>query len=390
MLLQERADTLLRQAADSGELPGVVAMATTRDATLYEGAFGTRILGHDSAMTVDTVFWLGSMTKALTSACAMQLVEQGRLDLDSPASRWVPELDKALVLEGFDADGKPRTRKPTRPISLRHLLTHTAGFSYEVWSHAIKRYQQECNLPGIFTCRNAALRTPLLFDPGERWEYGISIDFVGKAVEAVSGQKLSTVLTESLFEPLGMRNTAFTITPSMRGRLAKIHQRSADNTLTPLLDLEMPQDPEFEMGGGALYGTAGDYLQFVRLILNGGKANGKQLLRTETVQAMSANQIGQLHVAPLKTAIPSLSNDVDFFPGMTKKWGLSFQITTEQAWTGRSAGSLSWAGVANTYFWIDHARGIGGVYLSQVLPFVDKTSLSLFEAFESAVYQSVD
>lgn len=389
MALKEKVDSLLRKATDSGDVPGVVAMATSRDGTLYEGAFGRRVLGQDAPMTADTVVWIASMTKALTGTAAMQLVEQGTLDLESPASKWVPELASVEVLEGFDAAGKPRTRRPKTAITLRHLLTHTAGFSYEIWSSDIQRYQQACNLPGITTCQNAALGTPLLFDPGERWEYGINIDYVGKAVEAVSGKKLGSVLKENLFEPLGMRDTAFRITAAMRERLAKIHQRGDDGKLTPLMDLEIPQEPEFEMGGGGLYGTAGDYLKFVRMMLNDGRANGNTLLKAETVKKMAANHIGEVLVGPLKTAIPPLSNDVDVFPGMPKKWGLSFLINTQRAPTGRSAGSLAWAGLANTYFWIDRTIGAGGVYLSQVLPFADVKSLPLCAEFERAVYETV-
>jgi CubicO group peptidase (beta-lactamase class C family) len=390
MSLKQDADSLLKKATDSGEVPGVVAMATDRNGSLYEGAFGKRVLGQDAAMTTDTVVWIASMTKALTGAAAMQQVERGKLDLESPASKWVPELASVEVLEGFDAAGQPRTRKPKRPITLRHLLTHTAGFAYEIWSGDIQRYQQAKGLPGITTCQNAALRTPLLFDPGERWDYGINIDFVGKAVEAASGKKLGAALKENLFDPLGMRDTAFKITPAMRERLAKIHQRGDDGKLAPLMELEIPQEPEFEMGGGGLYGTAGDYLKFVRMILNGGKANGTQVLKTDTVKTMAQNHIGNVLVGQLKTAIPPLSNDVDVFPGIPKKWGLSFLINTERAPTGRSAGSLAWAGLANTYFWIDPAKGVGGVYLSQVLPFADVKSLPLFGAFETTVYRNAN
>jgi methyl acetate hydrolase len=389
MSIQERINALLKNATDSGDVPGVVAMATNRDRTLYEGAFGKRVLGQDAPMTTDTVVWIASMTKALTGTCAMQLVERGQLDLESAASKWVPALAEVEVLEGFDAAGKPRTRKPKRAITLRHLLTHTAGFSYEIWNGDIQRCQEAHGIPGITTCQNAALRTPLLFDPGERWEYGTNIDFVGKAVEAVSGKKLGAVMKENLFEPLGMTDTAFKITPSMRQRLAKIHQRGDDDKFTPLMDLEIPQEPEFEMGGGGLYGTAGDYLKFVRMILNGGSANGKQVLKPETVKTMSMNHMGEALMGPLKTAMPPLSNDVDVFPGMPKKWGLSFMINTEKAPTGRAPGSLAWAGLANTYFWIDPITGVGGVYLSQVLPFVDKKSLPLFGEFETAVYRSL-
>jgi CubicO group peptidase (beta-lactamase class C family) len=390
MSLKQDADALLKKATDSGDVPGVVAMATDRTGSLYEGAFGKRVLGQDAAMTPDTVVWIASMTKALTGAAAMQQVERGKLDLESPASKWVPELAAVEVLEGFDATGQPRTRKPKRPVTLRHLLTHTAGFAYEIWSGDIQRYQQAKGLPGITTCQNAALRTPLLFDPGERWDYGINIDFVGKAVEAATGRKLGAALKENLLDPLGMRDTAFKITPAMRERLAKIHQRGDDGKLTPLMELEIPQEPEFEMGGGGLYGTAGDYLKFVRMILNGGKSNGAQVLKPETVKTMAENHIGHVLVGQLKTAIPPLSNDVDVFPGIPKKWGLSFLINTERAPTGRSAGSLAWAGLANTYFWIDPAKGLGGVYLSQVLPFADAKSLPLFGAFETAVYRNAN
>jgi methyl acetate hydrolase len=386
--LKQLADALLRRAADAGDVPGVIAMAANRDGTLYEGGFGKRVLGQGTPMTLDTVVWIASMTKALTSTAALQLVERGQLDLESPVRRWVPEIGDALVLEGFDATGQPRTRRPRRPITLRHLLTHTAGFAYEFWSDAIQQYQKAKGVPGITSCRNAALRTPLLFDPGERWGYGISIDWVGKAIEAVSGNRLGQHLTDNVLAPLGMRDTAFRITPSMRDRLARIHQRGDDGELTAI-DLEIPQEPEFEMGGGGLYGTAGDYLKFVRMILNGGLAGGNRLLKPQTVEMMARNQIGALRVTVLKTAMPSVTNDAEFFPGLEKHFGLGFQINAERAPTGLSPGSLMWAGLANTFYWIDPTQNVGGVYLTQVLPFADTKSAPLFGQFQRAVYQSI-
>jgi CubicO group peptidase (beta-lactamase class C family) len=227
-----------------------------------------------------------------------------------------------------------------------------------------------------------------MFDPGERWLYGINIDWAGKMVEAVSGEPLGVYLHENLFSPLGMDTTAFKITPQMRARLAKVHQRGDAGQLTPI-DFEMTQDPEFEMGGGGIYSTAGDYLMFVRMILNRGKGNGNRVLKPETVDLMSRNAMGDLKVTLLKTIIPPLSHDAEFFPGMPKSWGLSFMINEETAPTGRPAGSLAWAGLANTFFWIDPKTGVGGVYLSQVLPFVDSRTLSLFYGFEKTVYQSL-
>ncbi|WP_448545541.1 serine hydrolase domain-containing protein [Roseiflexus sp.] len=388
MVLKERMDDLLGAAVERGDVPGVVAVVVNREGVLYEGAFGKRNLTTGAPMTIDTVCWIASMTKAITGACTMQLVEQGKLDLDAPAEQWVPILKEAQVLEGWDAEGKPKLRPPTRPITLRQLLTHTAGFSYEFWNADILRYQQVMGVPNIASGRIAALKTPLLFDPGERWEYGISIDFAGLAVEAVSGQKLSAYMQDHLLGPLGMNDTAFKIRPDMRARLATIHARGEDGALAPM-EFELPQDPEFDLGGGGLYGTAGDYARFVRMVLNRGELDGVRVLDAETVDLMCQNVIGDLRVTPMKTVMPQFSNDAEFFPGLPKGWGVTWQVNLEPAPTGRSAGSLQWAGIANSYFWIDPVRGIGGVYMTQILPFADTKSLPLFEAFETEVYRAL-
>ncbi len=390
MSISQTADALLRKATADGSVPGVVAGATNRQGSIYLGGFGERVLGGGDEMTPDTVGWLASMTKALAGAAAMQLVERGQLDLDAPAAKVVPALGDVQVLEGFAEDGTPRTRAPRRAMTLRHLLTHTAGFSYEIWNASIIAYQTATGTPGIISCQNAALGTPLLFDPGDRWEYGINMDWVGQMVEAVSGQRLGEYFRDHLLQPLGMRDTAFRITEEMRSRLAKIHQRVEDGSLVPQMDLELPQEPEVELGGAGLYGTIEDYLCFIRMMLNRGRANGEQVLAPETVDAMCQNQMGACRVAPLKTVIPPYSNDADFFPGMPKTWGFSFMINTEDAPTGRTAGSLGWAGLANCYFWIDPAKGIGGAYMTQVLPFADEQSLPLYLAFEQAVYEGLD
>ena len=386
--LKQSADEVLEGGVDAGDVPGVIAMATTPGGTIYEGAFGKRALDQDTAMSLDTVVWIASMTKALTGAAAMQQVEQGKLSLDTPAAKIYPPLDEIRVLTGWDSNGKPITRKPKRPITLRHLLTHTAGFAYELWNTDIQQYQKVMDLPGIGACKNDSLKMPLMFDPGDRWEYGINIDFAGKMVETVSGQRLGEYFQENLFGPLGMDSTGFKITPDMRARLAKVHQRSPEGVLAPI-EFEMTQEPEFEMGGGGTYSTAGDYLEFVRMMLNRGKGNGNQILNPETVALMSRNAMGNNRVTMLKTAIPPLTNDAEFFPGMVKSWGLSFMINDHEAPTGRSRGSLAWAGLANTYYWIDQRQGVAGVYMTQVLPFADAKALPLFYAFEKSVYQSM-
>ena len=381
-------DTLFSQAVESRKMPGIVAVAATDKGTVYEGAFGTREIGKSAPMALDTVVWIASMTKAITATAAMQLVERGKLSLDRPAADVVPELARAQVLDGFEGAGQPRLRAPRRPITLKHLLTHTAGFGYEIWRPEIARYQEVTGTPGITTCTNAALTTPLLFDPGDRWEYGINIDWAGKMVEAVAGQKLDRYFEDHILGPLGMKDTAFKLGAAQRARLSAVHQRDDKGALAPI-EFALPEDPEFLMGGGGLYGTAPDYLAFAQMLMQGGTHKGAQVLRRETVDLMAQNHIGPLEIGAMKSAIPPLSNDVEFFPGMSKKWGLSFLINTQTAPTGRSAGSLAWAGLANTYFWIDRTKRVCGVFLSQVLPFYDHTATDLFGKFETEVYRSV-
>lgn len=378
----QQMSSALREPAESGAIPGVVAAAANAGGTIFEAAFGKRDLGTGAPMTVDTVVWIASMTKAVTGTCAMQLVEQGKLSLDEPIATILPELGRVQVLEGFDAAGKPRLRAARGAITLRHLLTHTSGFAYELWNAEILRYLEVTGTPGIVTCRNAALSLPLVADPGERWEYGISIDWVGKAVEAVSGVKLDRYMRENLFEPLGMSDTTFRLTDEQRRRRATVHARTSDGlTVT---DTELPQDPEFHMGGGGLYSTVSDYLKFTQMILHAGQFNGVRVLQPETVALMSTNAMGSLTCNVMKSAVPPATNDVEFLAGM--KWGLSFLINPDKLPTGRSAGSLAWAGLANSYYWIDPARKVTGVFATQILPFFDPQAVATFEAFESAVY----
>ncbi|MGY8665864.1 serine hydrolase domain-containing protein [Bradyrhizobium sp. UFLA05-109] len=389
MQSKAQIDQVLRQKSDAKAIPGVVAIAATGKDLLYEGAFGKRDLSKPDAMTVDSVFWIASMTKAVTAAGAMQLVEQGRLSLEAPISTVLPDLTSVQVLEGFDASGAPKLRPASRPITLRQLLTHTAGFCYDVWNGDCAQYLEKTGTPNIFSCQNVALKAPIMSDPGTRWEYGINIDFVGKAVEAVSGKKLDAYLHDNLFAPLGMSDTAFKITDNMRQRLVATHARGEDGSLAPI-PFEIEQNPEFHMGGGGLYSTAGDYIKFTQMILNKGRGNGNQVLRPETISTMSQNHIGDLNVTKLTSVAPMYTNDVDLYPEQAKKWGLSFLINTVKTAEGRSAGSFAWAGLANTYFWIDPSRDVTGVILMQLLPFVDKDCLEAFSGFERGVYAGLD
>lgn len=389
MQTNTQIDQILRQKCESKEIPGVVAIAATGDEVIYQGAFGKRDLSKDDPMTLDSVFWIASMTKAVTTAAGMQLVEQGKLSLDEPIGKVLPDLASPQVLEGFDANGAPKLRPAKKPITLRHLMTHTAGFAYDMWNGDMVQYLEKSGTPGITTCQNAALKTPLMTDPGTRWEYGTNIDFVGKAVEAVSGKRLDAYLHDHMFAPLGMNDTGFKINDAMRKRLVGMHARGEDGALAAI-PFELEQAPEFHMGGGGLYGTASDYIKFTQMILNKGRGNGNQLLKPETVALMGENHIGDLTMGKLTTAIGWATNDVDLYPDIVKKWGLSFLINTAKTPEGRSAGSLAWAGLANTYFWIDPARNVAGVILMQLLPFADGKCLEAFAGFERGVYAGLD
>jgi len=386
--MKQAEDSLLKSAVAAGDVPGVIATITTPDKILYEGAFGERAQGQGVAMTMDTVVWLASMTKPIVGAAAMQLVEQGKLSLDEPASKWLPQLAKVKVLTGWDAQGQAVLRAPKSPVTLRHLLTHTAGFTYDIWNADMAKYMKASNIPRAGSGKKAGLDVPLSFDPGTQWEYGINIDWAGQVIEAASGMTLGAYIQKNIAEPLGMTSTGFKISPDMRARMAKVHQREANGKLT-VTQIETNQNPEFEAGGGGLYSTANDYVKFMRMILNKGSGNGHQILKPETVALMSENSIGLLRVKMLPTQNKASSLDAEFFPGVPKTWGLSFMINEEVAPTGRSAGSLAWAGLANTFFWIDPKKNVAGLIFMQVLPFVDQKALALFTNFEKTAYSSL-
>jgi methyl acetate hydrolase len=389
MQSKAQIDQILRQKSEAKEIPGVVAMAANGNEVIYQGAFGKRDLSKTDDMTTDSVFWIASMTKAVTTAGAMQLVEQGKLELDAPIGTLLPDLASPQVLDGFDAKGEPKLRPAKGAITLRQLMTHTAGFCYNMWNGDIGTYLDKTGLPPVTTCKNDALKTPIATDPGTRWEYGTNIDFVGKAVEAASGKRLDAYLRDHLFAPLGMSDTSFKLTESQRKRLVGMHARGEDGALSSI-PFEMEQEPEFHMGGGGLYSTADNYIRFCQMILNKGKGNGNQVLRPETVATMGQNHIGDLNVTKMTTAAPMYTNDVDLYPDMVKKWGLSFLINTAKTPEGRSAGSLAWAGLANTYYWIDPSRNVCGVILMQLLPFADAKCLEAFAGFERGIYDGLD
>ena len=384
--LAAAADVVLDDVVSGNpRVPGVVALATNREGGIYEGAAGVRSLETGQAMTTDTVFAIFSTTKAVTGTACLQLVEDGLLDLDAPAKDYAPDIGELQVLERFDTRGDPVLRPPKRDVTTRMLLLHTAGLAYAFCNEQYHRLAEDCDQPSVATSSKASIMTPLLFDPGDDWEYGSNIDWAGQVVERITGRRLGDVMQERILAPLGMNSTAFTLDADMRRRMAHIHQRGIDGSLE-VLDYELPGDPEIHMGGHGLYSTAEDYCRFIRMWLNDGMGPYGRVLKRNTVEMAAQNGLGDLKIRGLPGVIPTLSNYAEFFPGMPKSWGLTFMINDERAPTGRPAGALAWAGLANLYFWIDRTNGVGGFWATQVYPFADQRSLGGYLDFETAVY----
>ncbi len=388
--LTSQLDPILHYASHrAGGCPGVVALVTDRDDNRYEGAAGVRELGKPEAMTLDTVMAIFSTSKAITGTAIMQLIEEGLLNLTDDAARFVPELAELQVLEGFSESGVPRTRPPRRAITVNDLLLHTSGLCYEFFSADDLRYRTAKGIPTIVSGTLESIKTVLLHDPGARWTYGPNIDWLGLIVERLRGERLGAVLKARIFEPLGMHDIGFTLTPSMRARLAVIHDRAANGMLTPQPDLVLPQPPTMDMGGHGLYASIPEYMKFIRMILNDGMGPHGRVLRAETVARMAQDGLANLRCGAWQSSIPSLTNDGEFFPGLNKGWAYTFMTNRTEAPTGRAAGSLAWAGLSNLFYWIDRANGVGGFWGTQILPFHDAASYPCYLEFETAVYRAL-
>ena len=381
-------DKVLSKPIEAGLVPGVVAVAADDSGVIYEGAFGRRAVGSTEPMTLDSVFRIASMTKAITGTAAMQLVEKGRIGLEQPMGDVLPLVRDVKVLEGFDGDGTPRLRDPKTPVTLRHLLTHTAGYGYDIFNPDLARYVQIAGLPSILSRKNDALRVPLLFDPGSGWEYGIGLDLVGKVIEEVTGEDLESYFRRHILDPLGMRDTGFLLRNDMARRLVGTHMRGPDGK--PIaISIEPMEEAEFHTGGAGLFSTAPDYVTFTRMLLAGGALDGVEVLKPETVKLMARNAIGDLNVPMVRSNNPALALEVETFPGQVKKWGLTFLINTKDIEGFRSAGSLTWGGVHNTYFWIDLEKRITAVALMQILPIGDPHVQETMIGFERALYAAI-
>jgi CubicO group peptidase (beta-lactamase class C family) len=377
-------DQKLREAVERKQVPGVVALVTDRKGVVYQGAFGVADVATGQPLTADSMFRIASMTKAITSTAVMQLVEQGKLTLDDPVEKYLPEMAKLPVFDSFDAKtGNYHLHMTSKPITVRHVLTHTSGLGYPFTSATLRDFKPRAG--------ETYQDGPLLFEPGEKWWYGTSTDIVGRLVEKISGQTLEDYFRQHIFIPLKMTDTSYNVPEQKAARLVAAQQRDGERmdgaivktAVQPGLTIPQP------VGGGGLASTASDYGRFVRMLLNGGELDGARVLKAETVALMGQNQIGNVSVPALASALPR-SRDFSFIADGRDKWGLGFLITTDHVPGKRSAGSLSWGGISNTYFWVDQNRGIAGVILMQYLPFADPAALAVYDAFERAAYQLAD
>jgi len=377
-------DRVLKRAIDAGAAAGVVASAASREGITYLGAAGKRRIDEDAPMTTDSIFRIFSMTKAIAGVAAATLVERGQLNLDAPVADILPEFADLQVLEGFEGD-TPILRAPRRQVTVRQLATHTSGLVYELWNADIQKYLAVTGRPGFLSGTRIGISYPLVFDPGERWDYGVGIDWLGLVIEKISGKRLDIFCRDEIFVPLGMSDTGFECPPNKRGRLAGVHARQENGALVPIT-LDPPSSPEVYGAGYGLYSTARDYMTFLLMLLNEGRYNGAQILKPATVNYILQNHIDDLEVVNLVSVNTAVTCDAEFFPGMSKKQSLVTMMNMEPARGMRAAGSHCWAGALNTYFWFDPLNGIAGVVLMQSIPFCDPLCTDVFVDFEKAVY----
>jgi CubicO group peptidase (beta-lactamase class C family) len=384
--MSSAVDDVLRNAVETGAVPNVVAVAADRDGIRYQGAAGPRAVGSPGEVAVDSVLWIASMTKMVTTVAALQLRERGKLDFDASVAEYLSEWDKMQVLEGFAGD-TPRLRQPTRRATVGQLATHTAGQTYWFWNADMVRYEELTGHPNVISGTTAALFLPLVVDPGTKFEYGTNTDWLGRVVEEVAGQRLDTYFAEHITGPLGMVDTVFGVDEERRERKVALHF-PAEGGGWVASDMELPADPDYWSGGHGLYSTAQDYLRFARMLLAGGVFSGSRILAEDTVAEAFTNRIGGLEV-PERVSAASPAHSCDFVYGPDRKWGWGLLLNTKDEPGRRRAGSGAWAGLANTHFWIDPTSGITGAIFSQYLPFATPGYVQMYADFEKAIYDLV-
>jgi methyl acetate hydrolase len=379
-------DRLLEDAITSAALPGIVCLVATTSDMLYQAALGVRDVRSGAAMTLDTVFGIASMTKAITATAVLQLTEARLLRLDQPVADALPAFGKLHVLTGFDGD-MPVLRAPARQATVRDLLANVSGLGYDTWCEDLWRYHATTGVPNISAGTRRTFAVPLIADPGTRFTYGTGTDWAGLVVERVSGLSLETYFREHITGPLGMHDTDVQLTDEQRDRSAAVHVRHQDvGWMTQPRD-DSADPPEFYAGGHCLYSTPADYLLFQRMLLSGGTLAGTRILQEASVASMLSNQIGPLDIRPARSCNPDFCRDLTFPAGT--KWGLGLTVSGADREGMRPAGSAGWAGVFNTAYWVDVANGLAVALYSQTLPFMDSAIMDIFAEFEQVLYHSL-
>jgi CubicO group peptidase (beta-lactamase class C family) len=379
-------DQVLHDAVQSGGVPHVVAIAADRDGVIYQGAAGPRTAGDDEPASPDTVFRIMSMTKMPCTVLALQAMEQGTLDLDAPVANYCPEFAEVQVLTGF-TDGVPQLRPPASQATVRQLITHTSGLGYWFWSGDLVQWEKISGIPNVVAGSRAALRAPMVADPGTAFIYGISVDWLGQVVEAATGLPLDVAMKQNITGPLGMDHTAFIMNDVDRANCSPVHVKGEDGQWSSIGEI-LNQAPEYYAGGHGLYGPPSDYIKFERALLRGGELDGTRILQPETVAKAFRNQIGDLDFpADIPTADPASSGSFALGPGY--KWGYGLLLNTEDQPGRRRAWSGAWAGLCNTHFWVDRMTGICASIYSNFLPFITPEALGLYSNFERELYRAL-
>ena len=377
-------DQILQTAVAENAVPFVVAMTGNAAGTTFSGAAGEAAEGRAAAE--DTAFRIFSMTKAIGSTAAMILIDRGALSMDTPVGDILPAWNDLQVLDGWDGD-TPRMRPQATTATVRHLATHTSGMEYEFWNADVGKYLEVTGHPSVLSGLKASLSYPLMTDPGTRWGYGPSIDWLGQVVEAVDGRRIDQFVREEITDPLGMTDTAFE--PDALGdRLADVSIRGEDGNFAPF-ELAPPANPEVYGMGHALYSTAPDYMRFLRMVLGRGALEGNRILSEAAFDAKIADHMQGKEFQPMISVAPPLTADVH--PNPVGKTTHSFAFVRNEADQPgkRSAGSLSWAGVCNTHYWIDPSKDLAAVIMTQSLPFVEPPLLKTYDAYERAIYAAM-
>ncbi len=390
-LQQELYDSLQYSVNLYGGVPGVVAVLTDEKGNIFEHASGKLASDKTDEMKTDSILNLFSITKTLTAVLGLQLVEKGLIVLDEPAKKYVNEIKDIPLLKGIDKDKNPILAKPSKDILIKDLFLHTSGFGYEFFNKEDLIYRESNNIPSVISNDFNSIKSILLFEPGTSWNYGVSIDWLGKLIENVCNDRLSNIMKKQLFEPCGMSDSVFDLTDELRRRRVIIHFRDSNGAISPNHEFLLPNPTPMDMGGHGVHSSALDYAKFIRAILNDGKGENGRILKEQTIDFMCKSAISNFDCRGWNSANEYLANRSanEFFPNVKKGWGYSFQINEEQAPTGAPAGTFRWAGISNLFFFVDRKNKIGGFWGSQILPFIDVASYQGYLHFESAIYRNL-